>query len=460
MTNLQTSNKFRWFLVQLFFCLILIGITDNSHSAEPAVEDLYKKYFYHYQDNRVWYERAINFLNYTDRPVGRSIALIAGISNYPYLRGKKDLIPAGEDIKNLANYLKEVEHFDEIVVLKDNAVTYENFMYFFSVYFPEQLGKYPKPRFLFAYSGHGFEDGLFSYILKRGAKSLDDKRQSINLGVLRELIMDTVKESFYTLILINSCNSGAFHIHPYSNLKMGVPKLGGAHAITASGTQQKAWHLGSEGSGSVFFEKLFKALEKRRADKYPDPDGDGLITIDELAIYLKSQVRFATKDSQIPRMSSLSKDSGQGFFFFDREKQIQLGNSNPWVPPEGSISFGGEDGSLPPLPSTIEVKKSCGDPLRISDEIECFDKNANYLKNKYDELPPAVGFDPIEMTRRQNYERKYQCASNLAGLKKKYSYLNEICKTPGQKVFDCENDPNKLKTRFKLTLYHCYSMGM
>ena len=57
------------------------------------------------------------------------------------------LRPAEADLQHLQAYLKDQEFFDEIVVLKDADMNYENLRYFLEVYFPERLKNSPKSRF-------------------------------------------------------------------------------------------------------------------------------------------------------------------------------------------------------------------------------------------------------------------------------------------------------------------------
>jgi hypothetical protein len=103
------------------------------------------------------FEKALNVIGKTGFPVGRSFALIAGVTQYPNFPPlERSLRPAAVDIEKLQAYLKEQEFFDEIVVLKDGDMTLPNLNYFLENYFPEHLAQSPHSRFLFAYSGHGY----------------------------------------------------------------------------------------------------------------------------------------------------------------------------------------------------------------------------------------------------------------------------------------------------------------
>ncbi len=88
-------------------------------------------------------------------------------------------------------YLEKEEFFDEIVVLWDEDMTPANLSYFLREYFPTRLRASPKSRFLFAYSGHGFQDGDQSYVLMNKATSFSDKAHAIDLAELRSDVAQT-----------------------------------------------------------------------------------------------------------------------------------------------------------------------------------------------------------------------------------------------------------------------------
>ena len=294
-------------------------------------------------------EKALNLIGLTTQDVGRSFALIAGVSKYPNMPDpQKELPPAAADIEALQNYLKNQEFFDEIVVLKDGDVTEDNFKYFLEDYFPDRLRNSPKSRFLFAYSGHGMAEGPkenpTGYLLKSAARRLDDKVNAINMSVLRVYIDEVMDAGYQTLALINACYSGAFLSHRAFGESAGpqvaggiyFPKNGGAHAITAGGSNQLSWHDPRLGNGSVFFEKLLAGLGGQ-ADTYPIyPDGhrgDGVITVDEIATYLREEVSLATNQEQIPIPADLALNrSLGGFFFLSRQKMVASGVVPEWSP--------------------------------------------------------------------------------------------------------------------------------
>lgn len=310
--------------VLAFICLFTNFIFAKD---TPNVPDQYRKFFVHYVDKRSYKEKILNSFGLQN--MGRSFALIAGVSSYPSLPSEQQLEPAAEDMRKLEDYLKRVEFFDEVVVLKDQNMNYDNLQFFLQYYFPERLTKFPKSRFLFAYSGHGFNEGTDGFLLLSAAKSSQDKQNSMKLHTVRSLFSEVLKPGFHVLALINACHSGAFIKQAFGvETKPRLPKNKGAHVITAGGTFELAWHYPTIGSGSVFFEKFFEGLNGD-ADTIPK-GGDGIITSEELGAYLRQEVQFATDQIQNPLIYDLLDESLGSFFFLNRARQLRAGTIQQW----------------------------------------------------------------------------------------------------------------------------------
>ena len=194
--------------------VLLLCLPARGHSAAP-VDKPYQRLFVHYVDHRSLPEKALNLIGLTAQDVGRSFALLAGVTRYPNMpEGRQELAPAAEDLRQLESYLRAQEFFDEIVVLQDGDVTLDNLAYFLQSYFPDRLQRFPKSRFVFAYSGHGMVEGPpgrpTGYLLKATATSLEDKTNAIPMRVLRVLIDHVVDAGHQVLVLVNACYSGAF----------------------------------------------------------------------------------------------------------------------------------------------------------------------------------------------------------------------------------------------------------
>jgi hypothetical protein len=296
--------------------LLSLGIGQSAMAGPQEfpdyLPDQYRKLFVHFADERSVKERLLNAAGLSSAEYGRGFALIAGISRYPLMKGwAGKLDAAAEDVRKLTSYLQTYEKIDEIVVLRDADVTESNLSFFLQQYFPRRLREFPKSRLLFAYSGHGTTQGDRGYILTSSAKDLTDTFNSIPMGTLRAMFQQDVDAGHQVLALINACYSGDFIKRSFGEVQF-VPKHSGAHAIVAGGSNELTWHDGSVGSGSIFFEKFFAALDGRAGRA-------GIVTVDELAAYLKREVQIATDQRQNPIPGDLSRDGSLGgFFFFNR----------------------------------------------------------------------------------------------------------------------------------------------
>ena len=336
-------------VLALFIALLTGGAHAASAEVPSWVPAKYVKFFHRSVDDRSTWEKALNFLDIQVRDLGPSFALVAGVSKYPKMGGRaSDLWPARLDVEKMVAYLDQPpESFNEVVVLLDEDMTAENLNYFLTQYFPRRLAQVRHPLFLFAYSGHGITapNGR-GYILTSEAVSLDDHfTGAISLASLRSAFQEIVDAGYQTLALINACYGVDFH---RLSLAFGpstapLPTREGAHAITAGGAGELTWQDPSFGDGigpkgSIFFEAALAALDGR-ADALPR---DGIITVGELETYLHTTVSRFTDEKQNPTGGDLlSARSPGGFFFLDRNRQMDNANAKPlkgeWW---SGISFG------------------------------------------------------------------------------------------------------------------------
>ncbi len=302
-------------LVVSMFLICTIG-TAFCQSLESD-EEKYAKYFLPRKDSDIKLEKLLNNVGLTTLEVGRSFALIAGGSFYPNLSVfDRELQPAAEDIHNLAKYLREIEQFDEIVVLENESFSLDNLYFFLQNYFPKHLKRFPKSRFLFTYSGHGFTENNKGYILTSAARSLKDKNRSIDMEVLRHLFDSVIESSHHLLVMLNGCYSGAFIRRSFGgrDTETDAAKWPGAHVIMSSNFNELSWHDPAIGPGSLFFESFFQGLNGS-ADVLPE-GSDGIISIYELAIYLRRQVSEHTQGNQNTLFGDISQHGSRGGFFF------------------------------------------------------------------------------------------------------------------------------------------------
>jgi tetratricopeptide (TPR) repeat protein len=370
----------------------------------------YQPYFARYVDNRTLSEQMLNAVRLTSKDYGRGFALIAGVSKYPNMTDAKDLVPASEDVRKLVNYLVTYEKFDEVVVLKDADVTDANLIYFLQRYFPRRLQEFPRSRFLFAYSGHGATVNNRGYLLTSEARNLSDAYNGIPMNTVRAMFQQVVDSGFHVLALINACYSGDFLRRSFGGERRFIPKYGGAHAITAGGTGELTWHDGSIGTGSVFFEKFFAALDGRAGR-------DGVVTVDELSAYLRREVQISTDQQQNPLPGDLSRDGSLGgFFFFNRRPLIEAKVLPDWDSAKG-LPFGAKEPDRP-LPPENDAQKKTRVAALLS-EAYTRHKNGDYDQSILD-YNEVIGLDSANiyalLNRGAAYQSKGDATRSIADL--------------------------------------------
>jgi hypothetical protein len=327
--------------------LMLGTFTAHANDFPADLPPQYKntRTFRHYVDKTTLPEQMANLAGFTLKEYGRGFALIAGVSKYKNIPGRDgNLKPAAEDIKKLVNYLKYYEKIDEIVVLEDDDVTLDNLSYFLENYFPRRLEQFPRSRFLFAYSGHGSTQGNRGYLLKPNATSVRDTYNTIALSTLRRMFQRVIDTGFQVLVMINACYGGAFVDSRTFGPIPYIPKAPGAHAIAAGGSDEPTWHRESVGTGSIFFESFFQALDGQAGK-------EGVVTFYEMAGFLQRQLQVLTDFKQNPAIGYLRPASPGSFFFFNRSPLVANNVLAPWDGTNG-VPFGAAPSVSPNKPIT------------------------------------------------------------------------------------------------------------
>lgn len=319
----------------------VLWLSTAAAQVPQGVPEQYQRFFSVYKaEDLSISERVLNLAGLTRRDVGRSFALIAGVSVYT-AECNCDIQPSAEDVRKLVEYLKTYEYFDEIIVLENEDVSIDNFHFFLESYFPERIASFPKSRFFFAYSGHGVTgDKEQGFLLTSRARSFRDRSNMIPMLTLRAMFQGVVDSGYHVLALLNACYSGSFIKRSFGPSDQHfVQTKPGAHVITAGGSDELTWHDPMLGSGSIFFEKVFAALDER-ADTLPVFEesgivkhGDGIITVDELSSYLRDEISLFTDNRQNPIPGDLDANGSKGgFVFLNRDRQVTASVAPVWNP--------------------------------------------------------------------------------------------------------------------------------
>ncbi|MEP1779747.1 caspase family protein [Reichenbachiella sp.] len=397
----------------IFFLCFVLNLNFSFAQERSDVPKAYIDYFEKFDNSESLWDRLLAKIGINEDQ--RSIALICGVDYYKNFGFDKSLKPAGEDIRKLAIHLEHSKNFDEIIVLKNEDFTSENLRFFFYEYLPKRFTEYSNSRFLFAFSGHGISEKLDDeknrrsegYLLLSSAFNTADKVNAIDLSILRSMLNQVVPIAMHSLVLVNSCYSGSFlagqSFDPQSYLNRP-----GAHAITASSIDEKAFAMPNIGSGSVFFEFFLNGI-KGDADLFPKEGGDGIITFGELSDYMKQNIITVTKGKSTPQSGSLKLES-KGSFFFVIDQIEDINDIETLVDWEGTRIFGGDvllDEEFKILLGGDGSKK---DSIihEVTNKIGGYKSNLDYLKSNYPDQHLTMGN-----------------VGTIGFLEIKYSYLRE-----------------------------------
>src|SRR5258708_2201503 len=103
--------------ILISFVVSVVAVRSDAQDKPPASDANYQRFFSRFVNKRSIPADVLTSVGLPDSLVGRSFALVVGVSHYPKLGlGSQVLEPAGVDLDNLVRYLQVEEFFDEIVV--------------------------------------------------------------------------------------------------------------------------------------------------------------------------------------------------------------------------------------------------------------------------------------------------------------------------------------------------------
>ncbi len=231
--------------------------------------------------------------------IPRSYALVIGISHYQNLSAANQLQYSDRDAQEVYATLISAEggQFppENVHRLVDETATLANIRHELEEWLPSVSG--PQDRVLIYFAGHGFLSQGKGYL---GPYDLDPQKISQTAYPMEELgkaIGERIQAKWKVLIT-DACHSGA--ITPADDAAQLNRELLGLRtslfSLTASRDREQSFEGKQWNNGhGVFTYFVVKGLEGEA-----DASGDGVVTADELAEYVHTNVRNATGGRQNP----------------------------------------------------------------------------------------------------------------------------------------------------------------
>jgi tetratricopeptide (TPR) repeat protein len=231
--------------------------------------------------------------------IPRSYALVVGISKYAHLAQSAQLQFPDSDAESVYTVLISPEGgqfpAENVHKLIDGQATLENIRHELEVWLPSVT--HPDDRVLIYFAGHGFVANGTAYIAPYDIDLNSITSTAYPMESLGKDMGARINGKWKVLIT-DSCHSGA--ITPEadrSTLNRTLLDLDKSlFSITASRDREQSFESDRWGGGhGIFTYYVVKGLEGEA-----DTNGDGVVTADELAEYVHTNVRDATNAAQNP----------------------------------------------------------------------------------------------------------------------------------------------------------------
>jgi uncharacterized caspase-like protein/tetratricopeptide (TPR) repeat protein len=240
--------------------------------------------------------------------IPRSYALVIGIAHYPLLPASAQLKYPDRDAEAVYTTLisQEGGNFpaEHVHVLTDGQATLANVRHELEVWLPSVTQ--PSDRVLIYFAGHGFISHGQAYLAPSDVDLHNLAATALPMSTLGELVGGRIHGK-WKVLLTDACHSGA--ITPETSPQQLNQSLLDVHqsvfSLTASRDREQSFESPEWGGG----HGIFTYYVVRGLAGAADTNGDGVVTADELAEYVHTNVRQATKAQQNPTSERGSFDS-------------------------------------------------------------------------------------------------------------------------------------------------------
>lgn len=267
--------------------------------------------------------------------IPRSYAVVIGISSYKNLEAKFQLRYAERDAESIFTVLISPEggnfRAENVHKLVGNRATLANLHHELEEWLPSVAKE--DDRVLIYFAGHGFitSDGA-GYLAPYDFEKPNPQKTGYPMETLGRVVGGQIKAK-WKVLLTDSCHSGA--ITPETNNEQVNKKLQSLDksmfSLTASRDREQSMESPDWGGGhGIFTYYVVQGLQGSA-----DENGDGIVNADELAEYVRRNVREATSGAQNPT-------SDRGSFDANMLLAFNPTGAKPGAPPapkEGTLIF-------------------------------------------------------------------------------------------------------------------------
>jgi hypothetical protein len=266
--------------------------------------------------------------------VPRGYALIVGIASYKNLPSKAQLEFSERDADAIYSILISPEggnfHAENVHRLTGQQATMANLKHELETWLPSVAKE--DDRVVIYFAGHGFISGGRAYLAPYDLDPNNIPGTGYPMDTLGQVAGSRIKAK-YKVLLTDACHSGA--ITPDADAQALNQSLldmsRSMFSLTASRDRERSFESKDWGNGhGIFTYYVVKGLEGEA-----DESGDGIVTADELANYVRRNVREATKGQQNPTSDRGSFDPNMLMAFMPNG--LRVAHQPP--PVDGTLIF-------------------------------------------------------------------------------------------------------------------------
>jgi tetratricopeptide (TPR) repeat protein len=231
--------------------------------------------------------------------VPQSYALVVGIATYKNLPATAQLHFPGRDAQSIYTTLISEQGGEfpanHVHMLTDSQATLANVSHELDTWLPSVTA--PDDRVLIYFAGHGFISGGSGYLAPYDIDLHNIAGTAIPMETLGKLIGTKIKGKWKVLIT-DACHSGAItpETDPKQLNQLLLDVNQSIFSLTASRDREQSFESQDWGGGhGIFTYYVVQGLQGAA-----DTNGDGVVTADELAEYVHTNVRDATSSRQNP----------------------------------------------------------------------------------------------------------------------------------------------------------------